>query len=50
MTGRRVPAWVAAAAVLAPAALFAHDFWIEPSTFRPAAGEEFDVEGEVVIH
>ena len=50
MTGRRVPAWIAAAAVLAPAALFAHDFWIEPSTFRPAAGEEFTVSLRVGEH
>lgn len=32
-----------AAAVLAAAPLAAHDFWIEPSTFRPALGERVTV-------
>jgi uncharacterized GH25 family protein len=34
---------LAAAAFLAAAATCAHDFWIEPSTFRPAAGEAVSV-------
>jgi hypothetical protein len=34
---RRAAAFVVAAAL--GAALFAHDFWIEPSTFRPQVGE-----------
>ncbi len=34
----------------APTIAAAHDFWIEPSTFRPAAGEEFTVSLRVGEH
>jgi uncharacterized GH25 family protein len=37
--GRRIPLAVAALVLTASRAL-AHDFWIEPSTFRPAVGSE----------
>jgi uncharacterized GH25 family protein len=33
--------FVAAAALLVSSAAAAHDFWIEPSTFRPATGKNF---------
>jgi len=32
-------AFIVAALALLPASLLAHDFWIEPSTFHPAAGD-----------
>ncbi|MEO8432152.1 MAG: DUF4198 domain-containing protein [Acidobacteriota bacterium] len=38
------------AALLSASLLPAHDFWIEPSTFRPAAGEEFTVSLRVGEH
>jgi uncharacterized GH25 family protein len=34
---------LAAFAAVAPPAARAHDFWIEPSTFHPAVGEDFSV-------
>jgi uncharacterized GH25 family protein len=42
--------WSALAFVLAAEAAAAHDFWIEPSTFRPAPGEEFTVALRVGEH
>ncbi len=45
---RRV--WPALLLTLLPAALSAHDFWIEPSTFRPAAHQDFTVALRVGEH
>lgn len=48
---RRVRAGGLALLLLAaPASVFAHDFWIEPSTFRPAVGEDFPVSLRVGEH
>lgn len=45
---RRVAAFAAVFALALPAA--AHDFWIEPSTFRPGVGEDFNVALRVGEH
>ncbi len=42
--------WIFAAALLLAAPLRAHDFWIEPSSFRPAAGERVGVRLRVGEH
>jgi uncharacterized GH25 family protein len=47
MSFRRI---VVACTLLVAPALFAHDFWIEPSTYRPAKGEEVVVSLRVGQH
>jgi uncharacterized GH25 family protein len=42
--------WVLPALVFSGPALFAHDFWIEPSSFHPAAGAELSVSLRVGEH
>ncbi|MDQ6891668.1 MAG: DUF4198 domain-containing protein [Acidobacteriota bacterium] len=50
-TSRRLRGlWSALAFLLAAETAAAHDFWIEPSTFRPAPGEEFTVALRVGEH
>jgi uncharacterized GH25 family protein len=45
---RHVLALALAACIATPA--FAHDFWIEPSTFRPGVGEDFNLALRVGEH
>ena len=50
-TSRRLRGlWSALVFLLAAETAAAHDFWIEPSTFRPAPGEEFTVALRVGEH
>ena len=47
---RRTPAAALLAASVFAAPLLAHDFWIEPSSFRPAVGSELSVSLRVGEH
>ncbi|HYK42897.1 MAG TPA: DUF4198 domain-containing protein [Thermoanaerobaculia bacterium] len=50
MKGLRARCGLATALLLAARVAAAHDFWIEPSTFRPAPGEDFTVALRVGEH